>query len=94
MELVLAGAIGDETATMDQVVRSEWPIVFDPYLSSSPPSFRTMLRREKTVPKMSFASSSAVRFDCSEPGATPCESDVGRAGLPPIVAARGSQRRL
>lgn len=30
------------------------------YLSSSPPSFRTIFRKEKTVPKINLASSSAL----------------------------------
>lgn len=56
-----------------------------------------MLRSEKTVPKMSFASSSFVRADCPNTGGTPFEdaiSEVGRDDLLEIDAGRGSQRLL
>lgn len=58
-----------------------------------------MFRREKTVPKMSFASSSVVRADspntAGEPPALWIErSDAGREDLLVIETGRGSQRRL
>ena len=66
------------------------------YLSSPPPSFRTIFRREKTVPKMSLASSSALNAG-REVGAVLLldrASDSGRAGLPEAEGGRGSHRRL
>lgn len=73
--------------------------MISPYLSSSPPSLRTIFRSEKTVPKMSFASSSAVngaRFPL--PGAVPLlnglTSEAGREDLLETDDGRGSQRRL
>jgi hypothetical protein len=66
------------------------------YLSSSPPSFRTMLRKEKTVPKMSLASSSALKAGRDE-DVNPLSafaSDAGREALPPDEVGLGSQRRL
>lgn len=58
-----------------------------------------MFRRENTVPKMSFASSSVVRADCPKTGAGISlpwmeRSEVGREDLLVMEAGRGSQRRL
>jgi len=58
-----------------------------------------MFRKEKTVPKMSFASSSVVRADCPNNAGVPPlfwieRSDVGREDLLVIETGRGSQRRL
>jgi hypothetical protein len=47
-----------------------------PYLSSGPPSFRTILRSENIVPKMSFASSFAL-------------SRAGRALAAPVSVMAG-----
>ena len=66
------------------------------YLSSSPPSFRTMFRKENTVPKMSFASSSALRAGRDE-DANPLgafTSEAGREALLPEEVGLGIQRRL
>ena len=52
------------------------------YLSSGPPSFRVMFRNEKTVPKMSLASSCAeraVRFREGR-GRSALLADKGRVG--------------
>lgn len=52
------------------------------YLSSSPPSFLTIFRRENTVPKMSFASSSALNTDRFGTGMlVTVDWDIGRAAL-------------
>lgn len=57
-----------------------------------------MFRSEKTVPKISFASSSVVRVDGPEtdvrPLATVGVSEVGREDLPTAEVGRGSQRLL
>lgn len=55
-----------------------------------------MFRREKTVPNMSFASSSALNA-CRTGAATPSGNfacDVGREAFPEEEVGRGSQRRL
>lgn len=68
------------------------------YLSSSPPSLRAMFRNEKTVPKISFASSSVVCADWPKTGGSPLAgadaSEVGREDFPANELGRGSQRRL
>lgn len=65
-------------------------------LSSSPPSLRTMFRSEKTVPNISFASSSALRAwragTVVLSGSFAC--DVGREVFPEDEVGLGSQRRL
>lgn len=57
-----------------------------------------MFRSEKTVPKISFASSSVVRVDGPETDARPLAtvgvSEVGREDLPTVEVGRGSQRLL
>lgn len=64
------------------------------YLSSGPPSFRTIFRRENIVPKMSFASSWALsrvgralagpRSAAIVPLLAMLGSEIGRAGVPPV----------
>lgn len=52
-----------------------------------------MFRNEKTVPNMSFASSSVVRADCPKTCGVPLLegiSEVGREGFPDIEVGRGS----
>jgi hypothetical protein len=104
MELVLRGAIGEKTKgtaselwwsrKTEQIYRSESLLIS--YLSSSPPSLRTMLRRENTVPKISLASSSALRAGRDE-DANPLgtfTSEAGREALLLEDVGLGSQRRL
>lgn len=69
MQLVLACSVTDEAMETDPVsMISDSPdaqesfFFFFTYLSSSPPSLRTIFRRENTVPNISLASSSAVRL--------------------------------
>lgn len=63
------------------------------YLSSSPPSLRTIFRNENTVPKTSFESSSVDRTVWPRPvGAAP--ETVSDRDFPTMEAGRGSQRRL
>lgn len=98
MKLILTGVVGDKTklsciSMVGPLPRQD----IKAYLSSSPPNFRTMFRNEKTVPNMSFASSSVVRSDCPKTGGTPLLegiSEVGREGFPDIEVGRGSQRLL
>jgi hypothetical protein len=75
MEFVLARSERDEAGVKAQTsISTRLPSSFEfalQYLSSSPPSFRTMFRSEKTVPKTSFASSSALRDDRPGPTDTP-----------------------
>ena len=66
------------------------------HLSSSPPSLRTIFRKENTVPNMSFASSSALKAGREE-DANPLgafASDAGGGALIPEEVGLGSQRRL
>ena len=74
VQLVLIGTEGDKTGDKDIMV-SNWLICprrkRKSHLSSSPPSLRTIFRREKTVPKMSFASSSVVRANWPKTAGTP-----------------------
>jgi hypothetical protein len=75
---------------------SRWKSLLASYLSSSPPSFRTILRKENTAPKMSFASSSALKAGRDE-DANPLGalvSEAGRGALLPEEVGLGSQRRL
>ena len=61
VQLVLIGGVGDEAigfAISAGGSRGRNRNGGCPYLSSSPPSLRTMFRRENTVPKTNFASSS------------------------------------
>jgi hypothetical protein len=57
-----------------------------------------MFRSENTVPKTSFASSSALRDERPEVGSAPLlrfgVSEVGREALLLVDTGRGSQRRL
>jgi hypothetical protein len=108
MELVLACSIGEKAGPQavscrtgshrmcrKVVAGNAICAIEDPaYVSSSPPSLRTMLRSEKTVPKMSFASSSGLK--AGRPGFvdTPLlrgtASKVGREDLLPVEMGRGS----
>ena len=110
MELVLASSIGKEARPqalscktvshmdVEKDMESLWAIRTLTYLSSSPPSLRTMFRSEKTVPKMSFASSSALKVGLPVPVDTPLlrgvVSKVGREDALPVEIGRGSHRRL
>ena len=66
MQLVVVCSIGYEASSLKISLNSHHhlpPKVM--YLSSEPPSFLTMFLKENTVPKTSFASSSALRvLDC------------------------------
>ena len=73
-----------------------WKMVPVSHLSSSPPSLRTIFRKENTVPNMSFASSSALRAGREE-AVNPLgafASEAGRGALLPEEDGLGSQRRL
>lgn len=64
------------------------------HLSSSPPNLRTMFRREKTVPKTSLASSSALRagWYVAVPFTYACED--GLAGALVVAEFEGLAHRL
>ena len=100
VKLVLASPIGDEAKAGVYLLALHCSCRTGgsrAYLSSSPPNFRVMFLREKTVPKMSLASSSVVRDDGPTTGGTPlleASSEVGREDLLDIEGGRGSQRRL
>lgn len=95
VKLVLASGVGHETITGQpcSAISSLLTAVAESYLSSSPPSLRTIFRREKTVPKTSFASSSLAFTVCPSPIA-PAWASVAREDLPTTEVGRGSQRRL
>jgi len=59
MQFVLTGAVWYEATRMCETQASTLLCRY-PYLSSGPPSFRTMFRRENIVPNISFASSCAL----------------------------------
>lgn len=67
MEFVLTGTIGHKAEGEGSTVSTSLFYSFGrgtevcSHLSSSPPNLRTIFRREKTVPKISLASSSVVR---------------------------------
>lgn len=63
------------------------------YLSSSPPNLCTMFRKENTVPKMSFASSSALRAGRDE-DADPLGVFASEAGRGVLLPEEVGQRRL
>ena len=92
MELVLRGSVGKETVFYVQynsdLSTGRWD------LSSSPPSLRTMFRREKTVPNISFASSSALRTERAWPPPFTYAWEEGREVLPAEEIEGGSHRFL
>lgn len=63
MKLIVAGSVRYETTNI-QWLASDVPSNLMPgnaYLSSGPPSLRTIFLREKMVPNINFASSSALK---------------------------------
>lgn len=80
MKLVMAGAIGYEASRPLSLVQTGAERAS--YLSSGPPSFLTMFLKENIVPKINFASSSALKaLACGLPSGTPFSwgpLDVGR----------------
>lgn len=97
MQFILAGTVRDEAGRVVSTPVESKVTAKASHLSSSPPSFRTIFRSEKTVPKTSFASSSVDRVDGEVEGsplATVGVSEVGREGFPATEAGRGSQRRV
>lgn len=97
VNFVLTSTVGDK-ARSKSIDRSIWQASRPQrtYLSSSPPSLRTMFRKEKTVPNTNLASSSVIRAYFSRSEIALCEpvlSDVGREDLPDADTGRGSQRR-
>ena len=102
VKFILIGGIRDKTRNKgkesnqlgSQIASSRKRVL---YLSSSPPNFRTILRKENTVPKTNLASSSVTPPEFSESG-TPLLilgiSDVGREDLLTIEVGRGNHLRL
>src|SRR5436190_5532187 len=70
VQFILSRTITDKTSRIISVRKSHSKlrvckntrILASTYLSSGPPSLRTIFRNEKIVPKMSFASSCALNF--------------------------------
>lgn len=80
MKLVMAGAVGYETSRPLSLAQTRDERAS--YLFSGPPSFLTIFLKENIVPKISFASSSALKaLTCGLPSGTPFSwgpLDIGR----------------
>ena len=74
MQFVVTRPIRDEASPLRRQHPNRSTLVHSEavYLSSMPPSFLTKFLKENTVPKMSFASSSALSpLDCDCTSGTP-----------------------
>jgi hypothetical protein len=96
MEFILSSAIRDKAVkSLIGLAEQHSGRKTGAYWSSGPPNFRTIFRSEKIVPKISFASSSALSLAgrgrpgplSGSPALAVLEPDCGRRALVALVAA-------